>query len=140
MTLSGNDGEGVNNPMEQAGIERRRGRRATVQASLSIRRASATPSATPGQPKEAQARNVSLAGVYFESDEPYQPNEIVTASVSIPESAQSREFPFTRVAGRSRVVRVEELPSKAAGAQKQFGVALEFGSDVIALSAIPGRG
>jgi hypothetical protein len=83
------------------------------------------------------AINVSLAGVYFETEEPqaYTPNDIVTASVSIPEE-QTSEFPFTRLAGRGRVVRVKDVPSTDA-ARPRAGIALEFGEDLTALSAVP---
>ena len=123
--------------MLQSRVERRRGRRAAVPAPLVIRRSGSQGS---GARVEEQASNVSLAGVYFETTKPYAPDEIVIASVSIPEPSQTRDFPFTRLAGRSRVVRVEELPPEDAGGEKRFGIALEFGSDVTALSAIPGRG
>jgi hypothetical protein len=88
---------------------------------------------------EQTVGNVSLTGVYFETDaaHPYAVNELVIASVSIPE-AQRRFFPFTRVAGRSRIVRVDALPAES-DRPKRFGIALEFGNDVTALTAIPDR-
>jgi hypothetical protein len=122
--------------MDSTNAERRRGRRATVQASLTIRR----PEAPASESKERAIENISLAGVYFETEdyESFRVNDVVLASVSIPESNR-REFPFTRIAGRSRVVRVSELPSKDAGGRKRVGVALEFGDDITALTTIPSR-
>ena len=81
------------------------------------------------------------AGVYFETEEghPYTSNDIVLASVSVPEE-RTREFPFTRLAGRGRVVRVEEIAPRGESGRKRFGIALEFGQDLTALSAIPSRG
>ncbi len=92
-----------------------------------------------GPSKQETATNISLAGVYFETEqgEGYSVNEVLTTSVAIPES-QSRVFPFRRVAGRGRVVRVHELPQQeGASRTKRFGVALEFGEDIIALTALP---
>ena len=68
----------------QGSVERRRGRRASVEAPLLIRRAGAQVSA----PRQEVTKNVSLAGVYFETEEehPYTDNEMVMASVSIPEA------------------------------------------------------
>ena len=108
-------------------VERRRGRRIDLQAPLRIRPAE-TGASEPFT--EHQTKNVSLAGVYFETndDDRYAVNQVFVASVSVPE-AQRREFPFTRIAGRSRVVRVHG-----------HGVALEFGDDVMALTALPTRG
>ena len=124
--------------MKQESVDRRRGRRANVQAPLLIRRLATD---QPEAVKEEVTQNISLAGVYFETEQGnrYAQNEIVLASVSIPES-QTRQFPFTRVAGRSRVVRVNELPQQSPSSRKRFGVALEFGDDVTALTAIPSRG
>ena len=93
--------------------------------------------ARPSQ--EEVTQNISLAGVYFETDDSnYTLNDVVMTSVAIPES-QTRHFPFTRLAGRSRVVRVSELPPSGSGGRKRVGIALEFGDDVTALTAIPTR-
>lgn len=118
-------------------VERRRGRRANIQAPLLVRRIGTQgPEPFAGE----VTKNISLAGVYFETDEGkrYAVNDVVVTSVAIPES-QRREFPFTRVAGRSLVVRVNELGQPAVSGGKQFGIALEFGEDVTALTAIPAR-
>ena len=122
---------------KQGSVERRRGRRAYVEAPLLIRRMGAQGSAS----REELTKNVSLAGVYFETEEghPYTENEMVMVSVSNPE-ANVREFPFTRLAGRGRVVRIEPLPQQEASRTKRVGIALEFSHDLTALSAIPARG
>ena len=124
--------------MPVGSIERRRGRRVSLQAPLLIRRIGAR---EPESFKEETVSNISLAGVYFETEQPdsYAPNEIVIASVSVPE-AQRREFPFTRLAGRSRVVWIKALPQRGPESRKRFGVAIEFGQDVTALTTIPPRG
>ena len=124
--------------MPQASTERRRGRRVNVQASLKVRRMGTE---QPEPFTEEVTHNISLAGVYFETDEAnaFAVNDTVMASVSIPEP-KTREFPFTRLAGRSRVVRVEELPKTDPSGRKRVGIAIEFGEDMTALTAIPPRG
>ena len=119
-------------------VERRRERRATLEAPLLLRRLGTPPSQSF---EERVTKNISLAGVYFEleGEDLYGVNEPLLTSVSIPEAKQ-REFPFTRVAGRGRVVRVEELPPEGAGPRRRVGVAIEFSSDVTMLTAIPLRG
>lgn len=123
---------------QHGGVERRRGRRANVQVPLRIRRVD---TAKPEDFREQVASNVSLAGAYFEAAEghPYTVNDLVMAAVTVPEG-QRREFPFTRLAGRGRVVRIHELGGKAPDGRKRYGVALEFGEDLTALTAIPSRG
>jgi len=124
--------------MQQGSTERRRGRRVELAASLSIR-----PLGPDGvTPFTARIiSNISLAGVYFETDDTdtYHVNDVVIASVSIPESGR-RLFPFTRVAGRSRVVRVDQLSEPGTGGSKRIGIALEFGDDATALTSTPARG
>lgn len=124
--------------MQKGRVERRRGRRVELEAPLVIRRVS---TGSPGPVNEEVTHNISLAGVYFETEQTdaYAVNETLLSSVAIPESLR-REFPFTRVAGRSRVVRIKELPSEEGTGRKRVGIALEFGEDVTALTAIPTRG
>jgi len=108
-----------------------------IEAPLLVRRVS------EGEPEpfvEQMTKNISLAGICFETSEGrYAVNDLLTASVSIPEP-QRRNFPFTRLAGRTRVVRVDPLPQQDAGVPRRCGVALEFGDDLIALTATPLRG
>ena len=113
--------------------ERRKGRRAGVQAPILVRRVGVR---EPEPFIEQLTKNISLAGVYFETNDKssYEVDQFVMTSVTIPEP-QRREFPFTRVAGRSRIVRVDEL-----SAPRRFGVALEFGDDITALTATPSLG
>jgi len=122
--------------MEADRADRRRGRRADVRAPLVIRRIGES----TGEPmkREEVTKNISLAGVYFEieGENPYAINDAVMTSVSIP-LPQTRAFPFTRVAGRSRVVRVNELSQARTGAGKRYGIALEFAEDISALTALP---
>ena len=123
--------------MEQSSIDRRRGRRVMLEAPLLIRKFGAQ---HVGGFREQVARNISLAGVYFETeDEAYAVNEQLVASVSIPETDR-REFPFTRLAGGGRIVRVTELPAQDDQRKRRLGIAVEFGHDLIALTATPPRG
>ena len=122
--------------MQQGSVERRRGRRINLQAPLLIRRIG-TRELAPF--KEQQTENLGLAGVYFETDDDFEVNEAVMTSVSVPES-QRRGFPFTRLAGQGRVVRVKELANASGEEQKKYGIALEFGNDLTALTSIPSRG
>ena len=123
--------------MDRGSIERRRGRRVSLDAPLQIRQVGAS---EPRPVKDEVTRNISLAGVYFETDEDaYTLNDVVITSVSIPESRR-REFPFTRIAGRGRIVRVNELPPQTVSGRKRLGIALEFAEDVTALTATPTRG
>ncbi len=125
---------------DQSAIERRRGRRVNLNAPLLIRRVEA---AQPEPFAQAVTKEVSLTGLYFEyeADEEsgYRINDVVMASISLSDP-QQREFPFSRVAGRGRVVRVDALPADKSGAPKRFGIALEFGNDVTALAATPDWG
>lgn len=123
--------------MERGNAERRRGRRVNIQAPVRIR-------SLAGQQipfREELTKDISLAGVYFETEQVdgYLVNDVVMASVSVPQQ-DTREFPFTRLAGRSRVVRVNELPAEPSAGRKRVGIALEFGDDLTALTALPARG
>jgi hypothetical protein len=119
--------------MQPSGSERRTGRRVNIQAALVLRRIDGQKAS---QAVECTTRDVSLAGAYFETDQPdgFQPDEVVMASIAIPENDR-RTFPFARLAGRSRIVRVQELP-QSRGA-KRFGVAIQFTRDATALTSIP---
>lgn len=119
-------------------VERRRGRRVDLGAPLVIR---SMGHAESGSVKEQTTTNISLAGVYFETDDeqPYAINDALMISVAIPEP-QRRDFPFTRLAGPGRVVRVTTLPSRRPDGGGRVGVALEFGANTTALTATPPRG
>lgn len=121
-------------PLHRDTVDRRRERRAVLQVPIRIQRVGFP---YPAESEEAVTLNVSLGGVYFETDHPqaYAPNDVLVASVSIPETL-TREFPFTRLAGRSRVVRVDEMPEARAPDATRYRVALEFGENLTVLSAI----
>ena len=121
--------------MERGQIERRRGRRVKMQAPLLVRGVKGV-AAEPFT--QETIHNVGLSGVYFETQrsDAYAVNDVMITSVSFAEP-DTHTFPFRRLAGRSRVVRVEPLPTTNGG--RPCGVALEFSEDLIALSALPPR-
>ena len=122
--------------MEEArGIDRRRHRRIDLTIPILARRNSDGQMASF---KEGAAKNLSLAGVYFTTAgwKELTKDEIMTISVSIPPE-KVRSFPFSRLAGRGRVVRIEELARVASDGPTLYGVALEFGQDLTVLTAAP---
>lgn len=88
---------------------------------------------------EETTGNISLSGVYFETNqaEAYKVDDRVSVSVVVA-PLDLKQFPFRRLAGRCRVVRVHELARDSAGGRR-FGVALEFGQDLLALAGLPTR-
>ncbi len=120
--------------MTQGRVERRRGRRIALETPILIR------CATHPEDQgfiEQRTRDISLAGIYFitNGSDQYRVDDVVVASLSVPE-AQTREFPFTRLAGQGRIVRVGRLPIDTPQATSTR-VAVEFGQDLIALTALP---
>ena len=123
--------------MEHGHVERRRGKRIALETPILIRQTSQS----EGQGFiEQHAKNVSLAGVYFETDgsNRYRVDDVLVASLSVPES-QTKDFPFTRLAGKGRVVRVDAVSPASASPSSRTGIAIEFGQDLIALTALPTR-
>jgi c-di-GMP-binding flagellar brake protein YcgR len=121
--------------VDQGGIERRRHRRIDLTVPILARRNSEGSSA---EFKEGVAKDLSLAGMYFTTAgwNELRADEIMTLSVSVP-SDKLRNFPFSRLAGRGRVVRVEELAKVADSGPTLYGVAIEFGQDLTVLTAAP---
>ncbi len=120
---------------EPKDIERRRNRRVDLQIPIEVRRAE--PEGAP-YAEHAKTLNVSLSGVYFEvpPGDRYAPDDVVVVSIEIPE-ARYQKFPCTRLAGRSRVVRIDELPEGRRQGErpgKRQGVALEFSENLTVLS------
>ena len=96
----------------------------------------------PPEPwREGLMKNLSTDGVYF-TILPWRPltsHDVLAFSISIP-SEQPRAFPFSRLAGRGRVVRAQESPQADEFGRKQLGLALEFGEEVMKLAANRGNG
>lgn len=96
------------------------------------------PRDSDGPKHEEATADVSLAGAYFETEDGsrYTVHDTVMTSVAIPEH-EARHFPFRRLSGRSRIVRITELPQQGPSGPRRHGIALEFSEDVTALTAIP---
>ena len=116
-------------------IDRRRHRRIDLTVPILARR---NTDGNGAAFKQGVAKNLSLAGVYFTTAGWHEltKDEIMTVSVSIPPE-RVRSFPFSRLAGRGRVVRIEELAKVASDGPTLYGVALEFGEDLTVLTAAP---
>jgi hypothetical protein len=120
--------------MKSTGVEQRRERRVSFEAPLQVWNASQP---RPPSPTSHLAKNLSLHGLYFETDESYAVNDVVATSVSVPESSL-HTFPFTRLIGRSRVVRVDRpSPGPDASGSPPAGVALQFLDTMTVLTNIP---
>ncbi len=116
------------------GGERRREARASLRAPIRVQH---TGSDGARCSTDEVSEDLSLAGVAFTTPAvgSYEVNERVIVSVAIP--AEDRgTFPFTRLAGAGRVVRVQ-VRVQDGGATQQVTVALEFGKDLTALAALP---
>ena len=119
-------------------IERRKSRRADTEAPVPIelRDGNSAP------PVIGQVKNISLAGALCHVQAPcaLKPGDEVICSCSLPREG-ARGFPFQRILGKGRVVRVEavaggrragETPSE----QDLVAVAIAFAPDVTALATI----
>lgn len=74
--------------------------------------------------KRATTADISMGGAFFKTSE-FQGigvDDVISVSVSIPRQLADK-FPFSRIVGKARVVRVEEQ-----------GVALEFAPDMVFLA------
>ena len=132
-------------------IERRQYRRAELEVPVTILVEDASvSSAEEGQKHPETSRtvvkgdlkNMSLAGFFahVKSPCPLQPNSEVVCSVVIPSDEEVR-FPFSRVAGKGWVVRLEPIPTgRRAGETKSseqlLGIAVAFHPNVSALGRV----
>lgn len=78
------------------------------------------------------SRDVSTGGVYVMTNEKgvFVPDDILKVVIAIPWEAQ-KLFPFSRIAGLCRVVRVDE--PAASNAEGRLGLALAFCNEQVAL-------
>ena len=86
-------------------------------------------------PHRGWSKDLSAEGVYalLREGNVMVPGEVVAVDVEIPWESR-RAFPFSRIAGTARVVRVDHLP--AASNNPAWGVALSFCSDITKLGAM----
>lgn len=119
----------------QQGAERRRYRRIQLAVPLQARKIE---SDEPGNFREGVTKDISLAGIYFTTSawQQIEQDESLMVSVAVPRE-RAREFPFSRLAGRGRVVRVEELAKVREAGPRLYGVAVEFGDDLTVLTTTP---
>ena len=122
--------------------EQRQYRRAEIDASLSIRLLSQLSQNEPASPIPCRVKNASLAGVYCYVGDGYslKPGDQVVCSLAIP-TEQTRLFPFRRVLGKGRIVRVEPIPTgrragESPSGQQLFGAAIAFAPDITALGSL----
>ena len=125
--------------MDTRPIERRQQRRAEVEGRVELRGLQA--GQLTGDPLVGRADNVSLAGVYAKIPAPFpwEPGTLVSCSVNFPSGA-TRLFPFSRLAGRGRIVRVFDEQGRRAGdaTSVEVGVAISFTSARTAWGTIGG--
>lgn len=82
-----------------------------------------------------RVKNIGLHGFYFHATTPIQIEReaLLMFSVSISREAQ-KVFPFSRVVGKGRIVRIEHLSDRW---EDVVGIAVEFTRDVTAFAALP---
>ena len=124
-------------PVQTGGSERRRHRRVSLSVPVLAKRMGME---ERGVFETGETQDVSLAGVYFTTSawRDVQPQEVLTVSIAVPRE-QSRDFPFSRLAGRGRVVRVGPADD-ATPKEPRLGIALEFAEDLTVLTAPPEHG
>ena len=79
-----------------------------------------------------ESLDIGSNGVVFTTNEPgpFVPGEVLALSIAIPWESR-RKFPFSRIVGFGRVLRIEEGPRSEEG--EQLRVALEFCADRMTL-------
>ena len=116
------------------GYEKRRYKRLELALPIEVRKIS-----PPAELifEEATTTNVSLSGAYFKTRiwKDVKPEEGVYISISVPREMR-RYFPFSRLAGKAKVVRVEDLPGDELDSLARQGLAIEFSSESISLAAV----
>lgn len=136
----GKEGDQEGAPAMSASVERRRFRRAELDVPVAIRTGASQ--AAAADPIIGRVKDVSLAGVYCHVKAPcaLAQGDSVVCSVVIP-SEQVRWFPFSRIAGKGSIVRLEPIPKGRRARDNQteeatVGVAIAFAPDVTALGTI----
>lgn len=123
--------------MERSGVgalERRRQGRVSVVVPVLCGKADA-PARGRALPCKGWSRDLSAEGVYamLREGNSFTAGEIVAVDVEVPWESR-RGFPFSRLIGTARVVRIDALPAVANN--PVWGVALSFCPDVTKLGAI----
>lgn len=113
--------------MPQVPLEMRVAKRVPLATTIHIRK----PSEPAKENGDGEVVNVSMSGIYFKPhpEKSFQVGDTVLCMVSIgPE--HRRNFPFVRIAGKGRVVRIDHQKSHPT-------VALSFAQDITLLAACP---
>jgi c-di-GMP-binding flagellar brake protein YcgR len=105
----------------QSRIDRRRHERVNVSFPFVIRKLRA---GAEEFRQEFIAKDISAAGLFFHAPRrfPFRPGDEVSVNISPPENVGDT-FPFSRLFGKAKVVRIEDLLVKGEG---EVGVALGF--------------
>ena len=121
----------------RSGMERRRYRRLPLSTPILMR---GTKENMQAPFQEGMTKNLSLAGTCctLPPGNMFEVDEVVTLSVAIPYELRNN-FPFSRLAGRGRILRVEEKPNLGASDSKVRTLAIEFADNISALTAAPER-
>jgi diguanylate cyclase (GGDEF)-like protein len=105
--------------------ERRRKPRVTLECPVTVRRLAAAPhEAWP----DAVLKDISPVGAYFTTESQGQSimtGDMLLLSLSILPGRQ-QNLPFSRFAGRGRVMRIKELGHAGSAGQQRVGIAVEF--------------
>lgn len=118
--------------------ERRQARRVDLHVPILVRSAEEDPQRMW---HEGTTKNLSCSGVYctVRTWKPIAVNDVVTISIALPQQLH-RAFPFSRLAGRGRVVRVEELARSSEPATTRLGLAVAFDNKEFTVLAASGNG
>jgi hypothetical protein len=84
--------------------------------------------------ERARTTDISMGGAYFKTSmwQGIKVDDVISVSVSIPRQF-AHKFPFSRIVGKARVVRVDKVLSQE-GTSSAQGIALEFAPDMVFLA------
>lgn len=117
-------------------VDWRQHRRAKLEASIEIR---SLDSGVPSSPIVARTKSVSLAGCYVVMNRPvsFSIGSTLSCQIVIPREA-TRNFPFTRIAGKGRVVRIDDPVESSGQEGSMVGIGIAFSRDTTSLGTIRG--
>ncbi len=84
--------------------------------------------------ERATTTDISVGGAYFKISnwQGIRVDDVISVSVSIPRQL-AHKFPFSRIVGKARVIRVEKPLSQESASPRQ-AIALEFAPDMLFLA------
>lgn len=115
-------------------FERRKHRRLSIALPMEVRKLE---DAGEVMFEQAKTSNISLGGAYLKTRvwKDMRPQEGVYVSISVPRDV-SKDFPYSRLVGKARIVRVEMLLENKVDRLAKQGIGIEFSSDFVFLSAV----